>query len=84
VLDIILFGIKIMKLVRIQDIQHLFAEMEIKTFFRELVTILREDFSQWKDFQKSSRYAAYVKNGVMELMPICSCLLYTSDAADDM
>lgn len=66
-----------MKLIRIQDIQTLFTRIEIKTFFRELVTILREDFSNWADFQKSARYAAYVKNGVMELMPICSETLFS-------
>ncbi len=66
-----------MKLVRIQDVQNLFAQWDIKTFFRELVEILLEDFSHWDHFQKSARYAAYVKNGVMELMPICGSKLFS-------
>jgi ornithine cyclodeaminase len=66
-----------MKIIRIQDVQTLFNRIEIKTFFRELAMILQEDFSQWEAFQKSARYAAYVKNGVMELMPICGENLFS-------
>lgn len=60
-----------MKLIRIQDIQALFSHISLPTFFRELVALLKEDFTQWPDFQKSARYAAYVPEGVLELMPIC-------------
>ena len=66
-----------MKLIRIQDIQTLFTKIDIKSFFRELAALMTEDFSHWQEFQKSARYAAYVKNGVMELMPICSNSLFS-------
>ncbi|MCX7122980.1 MAG: ornithine cyclodeaminase [Gammaproteobacteria bacterium] len=66
-----------MKLIRIQDIQTLFSQIDMKVFFRELVQIMKEDFSHWAEFQKSARYAAYVENGVMELMPICSNSLFS-------
>ena len=66
-----------MKLIRIQDIQTLFSKVDIKTFFRELVDVMIADFGNWEEFQKSARYASYVKNGVMELMPICSNSLFS-------
>ena len=65
-----------MLLLRIQDIRALIQQVGIKPFFRELVSKLAEDFSNWDEFQKSARYAAYVENGVVELMPVCGKELF--------
>jgi len=59
-------------LLRIQDIRTLIQTVGIKPFFKTLVEYLEEDFRNWQEFDKSSRYAAYVENGVVELMPTCS------------
>lgn len=66
-----------MKLIRLQDIQTLFKQLDLSAFFKGLVAVLDEDFKAWNEFQKSPRYAAYVENGVMELMPICSKTLFS-------
>ncbi len=58
-------------LLGIQDIRALVQKVGIKTFCWELASEMREDFKAWDQFQKSARYAAYVDNGVIELMPTC-------------
>lgn len=64
-------------LLRIQDIRALFDKVSLQDFFRALAKIMQEDYSHWQDFQKSARYAAYVENGVMELMPVCGKELFS-------
>lgn len=66
-----------MKLIRIQDIRNLMTHINLKDFFKTLSTMLMEDFSHWGEFQKSARYAAYVENGVVELMPVCGPTLFS-------
>lgn len=66
-----------MKLIRIQDVRTLMTHIDIKDFLKNLSAILMEDFSHWGEFQKSARYAAYVDNGVLELMPVCGPQLFS-------
>ncbi len=63
-------------LILIQDVRSLLKKVGLQTFFRELAEAMRQDFSHWEDFQKSARYAAYVENGVVELMPVCGTELF--------
>ncbi len=66
-----------MLLLEIPDICSIIEKTGLHHFFIQLSDYLTEDFSNWHQFQKSSRHAFYVKNGVMELMPICNNELYS-------
>lgn len=66
-----------MKLIGIEDVKALFKQIDLKDFFRELVNVIKYDFAHWEDFQKSARYAAYGKEGVLELMPVCGESLFS-------
>lgn len=60
-----------MLLTEVSDINKLINTIGIKPFYQKLIQKMREDFKAWNSFQKSPRHAFYVKNGVIELMPIC-------------
>ena len=59
------------------DICNIIKQTGLKSFYLRLCDQLAHDFSHWHDFQKSSRHAVYVPNGVIELMPICNNELYS-------
>ena len=66
-----------MLLLEIPDIRFIVEHTGLKQFYLQLCAHLTEDFSNWHQFQKSSRHAVYVPNGVIELMPICNDKLYS-------
>lgn len=66
-----------MLLLEIPDIRSIMDRTGLREFYLRLCTYLTEDFSNWNQFQKSSRHAVYVPNGVIELMPICNNELYS-------
>ena len=66
-----------MLLLEIPVICAMIEQIGLKEFYIQLVANLTEDFSTWERFQKSSRHAIYVPNGVIELMPICNDELYS-------
>ncbi len=66
-----------MLLLEIPAICSMIEQIGLKEFYVQLCANLTEDFSNWTQFQKSSRHAVYVPNGVIELMPICNDKLYS-------
>ena len=66
-----------MLLLEISDIRSIVNRIGLREFYLCLCNYLTEDFSNWNHFQKSSRHAVYVPNGVIELMPICNDELYS-------
>ncbi len=66
-----------MLLLEIPVVQELIAKITLKNFYLRLCAYLIEDFSNWDNFQKSARHAIYVRNGVLELMPICNDEFYS-------
>ena len=66
-----------MILLEISTVKQLIIKLGIKKFFIRLVDNLQEDFAHWPEFEKSSRHAIYVENGVLELMPVCNKSLYS-------
>ena len=58
-----------MKLITVQDLAAIVHKHGFNQFMTDLVKYLKEDFVRWNDFDKSSRYAAHVPGGVLELMP---------------
>lgn len=58
-------------------IKLLINKIGLKEFYFLLFANLTEDFTNWQQFQKTSRHALYVPNGVIELMPICNDKLYS-------
>jgi ornithine cyclodeaminase len=66
-----------MILLEIPTVKQLIIKLGIKQFFIQLVANLQEDFGHWNEFEKSSRHAIYVENGVLELMPVSSKTLYS-------
>ena len=66
-----------MLLLEIPDICSIIEHTGLKQFYLRLCEQLTSDFSNWHQFQKSSRHAVYVPNGVIELMPICNDELYS-------
>ena len=65
-----------MRLIDMPNIKTLIETVTLREFYLQLVQYLRVDFAQWEQFQKSARYAAYVPNGVVELMPVCGPELF--------
>ena len=66
-----------MLLLESPDIRSIIKNTGLKEFYLHLCAHLTEDFSNWHQFQHSSRHAFYVPNGVIELMPICNDDLYS-------
>lgn len=66
-----------MLLLEIPDICLIIDKVGLKEFYTQLCNQLTTDFSNWHEFQKSSRHAVYVSNGVIELMPICNDKFYS-------
>lgn len=66
-----------MILLEIATVKQLIIKLGIKKFFIRLCDTLQEDFAHWSEFEKSSRHAIYVENGVLELMPVSSKTLYS-------
>ncbi len=65
-----------MKLITVTDLETLVATHGFKKLTQDLVTYLKNDFSDWKSFDKSPRHACHVPDGVIELMPICNHQYY--------
>lgn len=66
-----------MILLEAKDINSMIHRFGLKEFYVQLIDDLIEDFKNWHDFQKCSRDAMYVDNGVIELMPICNDEYYS-------
>lgn len=59
-----------MKLVDVNGIRKLMAEMGFPEFFQMLMEYIRQDLKNWPDFQKKERIGFYLEDGIIELMPI--------------
>lgn len=59
------------------DINSIIHKVGLQNFYLRLMNNLTEDFKNWHLFQKCSRNAMYVDDGVIELMPICNDVLYS-------
>lgn len=66
-----------MKIITVQDIAQIVKTHGFNNFMHDLVKYLKEDFSNWNDFDKSPRHAIHVKDGVIELMPVANDKLYS-------
>lgn len=64
------------KLVTVDDVTQMVNDHGIERFMLELVEVLRQDFKNWQEFQKSPRHAVHKPYGVLELMPICGDQYY--------
>ncbi|EKD78039.1 MAG: hypothetical protein ACD_42C00069G0002 [uncultured bacterium] len=60
-----------MKLITIANVKTLIHKISIEKFFQLLIAELEKTYARWSEFEKSPRHAVHVKNGVIELMPIC-------------
>ncbi|WP_424360312.1 ornithine cyclodeaminase [Methylocystis parvus] len=52
-----------------RDVARLVQRVGARQFWFRLVDYLRQDFSRWRDFDKSPRFASHSPGGVIELMP---------------
>ncbi len=59
----------LVKYVGVEDTARLIKTIGIENVLTELASYIEEDFKRWEDFEKSPRYAAHAKEGVIELMP---------------
>ena len=66
-----------MLVLEIEDIKKLVNHIGYQRFFKELMQTLKEDYSAWHRFDKIPRIASHVKDGVIELMPVCNETLYS-------
>ncbi len=55
----------------IPAVQKIITQIGLKNVFKQLVSYLETDFSNWEKFDKMPRPASHVPNGVIELMPVC-------------
>lgn len=65
------------KLVTVDDVAQIVHDIGVETFMLQLIEVLREDFKNWDEFQKSPRHAVHKPYGVLELMPICGDKYYS-------
>lgn len=66
-----------MLLLELPHVREIIARVSLKEFYLRLFDRLAADFADWHNFDKSSRHAAYVPNGVLELMPVCGKEFYS-------
>lgn len=66
-----------MKVITVQDVAQIVKTHGFNNFMLDLVKYLKEDFTNWNDFDKSPRHAIHVKDGVIELMPVANDKLYS-------
>jgi len=60
-----------MKIISVQTLTELIRRHGLENFSRDLTVALRRDFGRWDEFTKMPRPGMQVKDGVIELMPIC-------------
>lgn len=65
------------RVVTVKELGELIHRVGLREFFLKLIDRLREDYSQWKSFQKSPRHATEVPEGIIELMPIADAKYYS-------
>ncbi|HLB55783.1 MAG TPA: ornithine cyclodeaminase [Coxiellaceae bacterium] len=65
------------RVITVADIQKIIQKISIEKFYQEFIVVLEKEFSRWNDFKKSSRHAAHLDQGVIELMPIYDDEFYT-------
>lgn len=66
-----------MLLLDIPSIQSMIQKVGLKNFYLKLIQQLEDDFSHWKNFNKSPRHATHYDHGVIELMPCSDDNLYS-------
>jgi ornithine cyclodeaminase len=66
-----------MKVLTLNDIEKLVKKHGFNQFLQDLMVTIKEDYSNWNNFDKSSRHAIHVDGGVIELMPVADDKLYT-------
>ena len=66
-----------MRILSVQDVASIVAKHGFDNFIKDLVEYTKDDFIRWNEFDKSSRYAAHVPGGVLELMPTADDKLFT-------
>ncbi|HSX03590.1 MAG TPA: ornithine cyclodeaminase [Rhabdochlamydiaceae bacterium] len=58
------------RIITVDDLRNLVKKVTLKTFMLKLIDRLDQDYSRWKEFDKSPRHATHYPHGVIELMPI--------------
>jgi ornithine cyclodeaminase len=64
------------RFVDVPTMSRLVQEIGVTRFIGELAEVIREDFVQWADFDKSARVASHSDIGVIELMPVSNAKRY--------
>ncbi len=66
-----------MKIITEEILTELVKRHGFENYLIDLMKVLKEDFSRWKEFNKIPRPAMHVPDGVLELMPICDDKYFT-------
>lgn len=61
-----------MKIIDVNNVREIITKHGFENLLRGLMEQLRLDFKNWDKFNKVPRPAMHVKDGVLELMPICN------------
>ena len=67
-----------MKIISVDAVRNLIHRHGFSLVMKDLIEVLRRDFSRWDQFTKMPRPAMHVPGGVLELMPVCDNELYYS------
>ena len=65
------------KVLTVRDIAEVIKKHGFDQFMLDLVTYIKNDFTNWHKFDKSPRHAIHVDGGVIELMPVADNKYYT-------
>ncbi|MGV3278715.1 ornithine cyclodeaminase [Rickettsiales bacterium LUAb2] len=64
------------KVISVNDLSQIIQQHTIEQFLLDLIQNLKQDFSNWQEFEKIPRPAFHVKDGVIELMPTANNELF--------
>jgi ornithine cyclodeaminase len=66
-----------MRILSVQDVIEIVERHGFEQAIDDLIKRLRGDYARWEEFTKMPRPAMHVRDGVIELMPICDHEYYT-------
>jgi len=66
-----------MKILTVEMLSKLIKKHGLENYLRDLMEVLKNDFSRWQEFNKIPRPSMQVPGGVLELMPVCDSKYYT-------
>lgn len=66
-----------MKILSVDDVAAIVHRHGFDNYLKDLLTALKCEYARWDEFTRMPRPAMHVRDGVLELMPVCDTEYYT-------